>query len=49
MEICVDEGGDEQKFLMHGTFDTQEKTVEMAKEAEMVGVEGILIGHPNSF
>lgn len=49
MEICVEEAGDKQKFLMHGTFDTQEKTVAMAKEAEKIGVEGILIGHPNSF
>jgi len=49
MEICVDEAGDKHKFLMHGTFDTQAKTVEMAKAAEKIGVEGILIGHPNSF
>lgn len=49
MEICVDEAGDKQKFLMHGTFDTQAKTVEMAQAAEKIGVEGILIGHPNSF
>lgn len=49
MEICADEAGDKQKFLMHGTFDTQQKIVEMAKEAERIGIEGVLIGHPNSF
>jgi dihydrodipicolinate synthase/N-acetylneuraminate lyase len=49
MEICQDEAKGRQQFLMHGTFDTQAKIVEMAKEAERIGLGGILIGHPNSF
>ncbi len=49
MEICVDEAKGRQQFLMHGTFDTLEQTVVMAKEAERIGMGGVLIGHPNSF
>ncbi|MCG8507047.1 MAG: dihydrodipicolinate synthase family protein [Sphingomonadales bacterium] len=49
MEICVEEAGDKQTFLMHGTFDTRQQTIEMAQEAERIGMGGVLIGHPNSF
>jgi len=48
MEIAVDEAKGRHFFLMHGTFDTPEDIVVMAKEAEQIGVEGILLGHPNS-
>ncbi len=49
MEICVDEAAGRQTFLMHGTFDTREQIIDMAKAAEKIGVGGILIGLPNSF
>lgn len=49
MRICVEEAGDRQTFMMHGTFDTREEIVAMAKEAENVGVGSLLIGLPNSF
>jgi dihydrodipicolinate synthase/N-acetylneuraminate lyase len=49
MEICVDEAKGRQQFLMHGTFDTRAQIVAMAKEAERIGMGGVLIGHPNSF
>lgn len=49
MEICVDEAGDKQTFLMHGTFDTRAQIIAMAKAAQDVGMGGILIGLPNSF
>ena len=48
MEIAVDEAKGRHLFLMHGTFDTPEDIVDMAKEAEQIGVEGLLLGHPNS-
>src|SRR5437868_9083470 len=49
MEVAVDEAKGKHFFLMHGTFDTPDEIVEMAKVAEQIGVEGILLGHPNSF
>lgn len=49
MEIAVDEAKGKHAFLMHGTFDTPDDIVAMAKVAEEVGMEGILLGHPNSF
>lgn len=49
MEICVDEAGDKQTFLMHGTFDTRQQIIEMAQAAEKIGVGGVLVGLPNSF
>ena len=48
MEIAVDEAKGRHFFLMHGTFDTPDEIVAMAKEAERIGVEGVLLGHPNS-
>jgi len=48
MEIAVDEAKGRHFFLMHGTFDTPDDIVEMAKAGEDVGVEGMLLGHPNS-
>lgn len=49
MEICVDEAKGRQQFLIHGTFDTREQIIAMAKAGESIGVGGILLGHPNSF
>ncbi len=49
MEIAVDEAQGRHNFLMHGTFDTPDDIVEMAKAAEAIGMEGVLLGHPNSF
>jgi 4-hydroxy-tetrahydrodipicolinate synthase len=49
MEICVDEAAGRQQFLMHGTFDTRRQIIEMAQQAEKIGMAGVLIGHPNSF
>ena len=49
MEICVDEAGDRQHFLVHGTFDTREQIIEATGHAEAIGMGGVLIGHPNSF
>jgi 4-hydroxy-tetrahydrodipicolinate synthase len=49
MEIAVDEAKGGHNFLLHGTFDTADEIVAMAKVAESVGVDGLLLGHPNSF
>ncbi len=49
MEIAADEAKGRHKFLMHGTFDTPDDIVAMAKAAESIGMEGMLLGHPNSF
>ena len=49
MEIAVDEAGGQHHFLLHGTFDTADQTVAMAKAAERLGVSGLLLGYPNSF
>lgn len=49
MEICVEEGGADQTWMMHGTFDTRDQIIAMAQAAEKIGVQSILIGLPNSF
>ena len=49
MEIAVDEAKGDHSFLLHGTFDTADDIVAMAKVGEAVGVDGLLLGHPNSF
>jgi dihydrodipicolinate synthase/N-acetylneuraminate lyase len=49
MEIAVDEAKGRQHFLIHGTFDTREQIIAMAKTGEDIGITGILLGHPNSF
>ena len=48
MEIAVDEAKGRHYLLMHGTFDTADEIVAMAKAGEEIGVEGMLLGHPNS-
>ena len=49
MQIAVDEAKGRQHFLIHGTFDTREQIIAMAKAGEEIGVSGILLGQPNSF
>jgi dihydrodipicolinate synthase/N-acetylneuraminate lyase len=49
MEIAVDEAKGRHHFLIHGTFDTRQQIIEVAKAGEAIGVTGILLGHPNSF
>ena len=49
MDICVDEAGGRQQFMVHGTFDTQAQIIEACQYAEKIGMGGVLIGHPNSF
>lgn len=49
MEIAVDEAKKRHRFLLHGTFDTADDIVQMAQEASRIGVDGLLLGHPNSF
>lgn len=49
MEIAVDEAGGAHRFLLQGAFDTIEDIVQMSRAAERIGVDGLLLGHPNSF
>ena len=49
MEIAVDEAKGRQRFLLHGMFDTADDIVGMCERAEEIGLEGVLLGHPNSF
>ena len=49
MEIAVDEAKGRHYFLLHGTFDTPDDIVTMAREGNQIGVDGLLLGHPNSF
>lgn len=49
MEIAVDEAGTRQRFLLQGVFDTARDIIDMANDARAIGIDGILLGHPNSF
>lgn len=49
MEIAVDEADGGHRFLLQGVFDTAAEIVTMAKDARTLGVDGMLLGHPNSF
>jgi 4-hydroxy-tetrahydrodipicolinate synthase len=49
MEIAVDEARGRQRFLLQGVFDTETDIVTMARDAAAIGVDGMLLGHPNSF
>src|SRR4051812_22856623 len=48
MEIAVDEAAGKHNFLFHACFDTTEDIIRLAKVAEGIGLEGILLGHPTS-
>jgi 4-hydroxy-tetrahydrodipicolinate synthase len=49
MEIIVGEAGDKQKWLLHGTWDTTDDLLSMCEAGEKIGMEGMLLGHPNSY
>jgi 4-hydroxy-tetrahydrodipicolinate synthase len=49
MEIAIDEAGGEHRFLLQGVFDTPGDIVSMANDARALGVDAMLLGHPNSF
>jgi len=49
MEIALDEADGGHRFLLQGVFDTADDIVSMANDARSLGVDGMLLGHPNSF
>jgi 4-hydroxy-tetrahydrodipicolinate synthase len=49
MEIAVDEARGEHQILLHGAFDTAEQVIEVSKDAKAIGLDAVLLGHPNSF
>lgn len=49
LEIAVDEAQGRHRFLLQGAFDTAQDIVEMANLASTIGVDAMLLGHPNSF
>lgn len=49
MEIAADEARGEHQLLLHGTFDTADQVIAVCKDAEAVGMDAVLLGHPNSF
>lgn len=49
MEIALDEAAGRHRFLLQGVFDTTADIVMMANDARALGVDGMLLGHPNSF
>jgi len=49
LEICVDEAKGRQHFLVHGSFDTRDQLVEIARRGAAIGAAGLLLGQPNSF
>ena len=49
MEIAVDEAKGSQYFLLHGSFDSLDDTIECARDARAIGVDGLLVAYPNSF
>lgn len=49
MEIAVDEAGGDHHFVLQGVFDTSGDIVAMANDARSIGVDAMLLGHPNSF
>jgi 4-hydroxy-tetrahydrodipicolinate synthase len=49
MEIAVDEARGEHRFLLQGVFDTADEIVAMSRDAAAIGVDAVLLGHPNSF
>jgi 4-hydroxy-tetrahydrodipicolinate synthase len=49
MEIAVDEAAGRHRFLLQGVFDTSLDIIDMANDARAIGVDAMLLGHPNSF
>lgn len=48
-EIALDEADGRHRFLLQGVFDTTDDIITMANDARALGVDGMLLGHPNSF
>ncbi|MFP3913257.1 MAG: dihydrodipicolinate synthase family protein [Actinomycetota bacterium] len=48
-EIAVDEAGGNHHFLLQGVFDTAAEIIAAARGAAAIGVDAMLLGHPNSF
>jgi len=48
-EIALDEASGRHRFLLQGAFDTPQDIIEMANDARALGVDAMLLGHPNSF
>jgi 4-hydroxy-tetrahydrodipicolinate synthase len=49
VDVAVDEARGRHHFLIHGTFDTADDVVEIARYGEQAGASGLLLGYPNSF
>jgi 4-hydroxy-tetrahydrodipicolinate synthase len=49
MEIALDEAAGQHRFLLQGVFDTPRDIIDMANDGRALGVDGMLLGHPNSF
>lgn len=49
MEIAVDEAVGRHRFLLQGAFDTTDDIIAMCRDGAAIGVDGVLLGHPNAF
>ncbi|MGH8952835.1 MAG: dihydrodipicolinate synthase family protein [Acidimicrobiia bacterium] len=49
IEIALDEASGRHRFLLQGAFDTTLDIIAMANDARALGVDAMLLGHPNSF
>lgn len=49
MEIAADESKGRHAFLLQGVFDTPADTISMNRDAAAIGIDGVLLGQPNSF
>ncbi len=49
MEIAVDEARGRHAFLLQAVFDTPDDIIAMNRDAASIGVDGALLGQPNSF
>ncbi len=49
MEIAADEAKGRHAFLLQGVFDTPADTISMNRDAAAIGIDGVLLGQPNSF
>ncbi|MCK4177039.1 dihydrodipicolinate synthase family protein [Aciditerrimonas ferrireducens] len=49
MEIAVDEGRGRHYTVLHGSFDSLQTTLAVARDARAIGVDGLLVAYPNSF
>jgi len=49
MEVAVDEARGRQFFVLHGSFDSLEDTIDCARDGRSIGVDALLMAYPNSF